>query len=298
MIDPSIQAVLRSPYTIRKFFTIFGMVLAILILLLVLASAGLESGWLRDSAIGFLGNFAASAGIFLVTYAFYVMVTSPGLRNAQVIPLRDVEISNQIVDLPKDASDYWFWGRSGAFFRAEVLPRLCEMARTERKHVYLRIVMPNPSEKNSLRYMRIRAGLNEDADKETLAAQIAATVVSVAHRVSRNPYLKADIGLCASVPVLRFDLSTSGGLLTRDAKHLPAILVNSGNPYFEMLKDAVENELNQATLLTWNEEIIGNKEPEEIVQHLDWISGFPPTTEAARTAAAKLIKTSEHRYGK
>lgn len=298
MIDPSVKAFLRTKYSIRKFFSVFGGILIVLLLLLV-ATAQLESSWLREAALAFFGNFAANAAIFLVTYGFYVLVTPPGLRDAEVIPLRDVEISSQIVDLPENASDYWFWGRSGAFFRAKVLPRLNTLAHTERKHIHIRVVLPDPSNNdNSKRYMHLRQGLGEEAGEHTLTAEVVATIAQIAALSARNPYLRAEIGLSASIPVLRFDLSNSGALLTRDARHLPALLVNAGNPYFEMLRDAVESELNQSRRLSWKDGELSNFDAVDVLRHLDSISGLCAINEVAVQTAEKLLTSAEHRYEK
>jgi hypothetical protein len=173
MIDPSLRAVLRSPYTIRKFFAIFGLLLVALLLVLFVITGYAPQGVMREASTNFLGNFAAAVAIFLCTYLFYVLVTSPGLRDAQVVPLRDVEIGHEIVDLPASASDYWFWGRSGSYFRTAVLTRLDALARGERRHIRIRLVLPDPDrDGNGALYKRLKQGLGETADDATLAANV------------------------------------------------------------------------------------------------------------------------------
>jgi hypothetical protein len=106
-------------------------------------------------------------------------VTSPELRNAEGIPLRDVEISEQIIDLPAAASDYWFWGRSASYFRTAILPRLGDLARRERKHIRVRIVLPDPDRGgNGALYKQLKRGLGEQADDPTLAANVIATIIT------------------------------------------------------------------------------------------------------------------------
>jgi hypothetical protein len=300
MIDPSVRAMLRSRYSIRRFFSLFGLVLGAVLLLLAAISYAAPNGWFRDSTTNFLGNFAATVAGFILVYAFYVFVTSPGLRNAEVIPLRDVEISDEIINLVEQVSDYWFWGRSGSYFRCEVLPQLDEAAREARRHVHVRVVVPDPDrEGNDLLYMNYRRGLGETADKNTLAASVIATIYSVAVASAKNPYLRAEIGLCPGVPVLRYDVSSSGALLTRDAKPLPAILVNSGNGYFEMFRDAAENELRQSRRLDWNPaEISAPDESEEnsILPVLAAIQGLPHHNNEVIEATKQLLRARQHRY--
>ncbi len=300
MIDPSIGAMLRSRYTIRRFFALYGFILVVILLLLWVLTTNLEAGSAaRDASTNFLGNFAATVAIFLVTYGFYVFVTPPGLRNAEVLPLRSAEIADEIVDVSKAASDYWFWGRSGSYFRAVVLPRLAELARRDRQHVTVRIVLPDPDGPgNDLRYAAIKHGLGETADQNTLAANVVATVVAAAAASAQNPYLHVHIGLCATVPALRYDLATSGGLITRDARSLPAILVNAGNPYFEMFRDAVENELAQSRKVTWddNATVLHESGEVSVADALTVVSGLTVKDSAIITAASSLLASKTHRY--
>lgn len=129
MIDPSLRVVLRSRYTILRFFALFGLLLGAFLLLLFVITAYAPAGSpFRESATNFLGNFAATVAVFIAIYLFYVLITPPGLRDAEVVPLRDVEIGDGIINLPANASDYWFWGRSGSYFRSAVLPRLDDLA--------------------------------------------------------------------------------------------------------------------------------------------------------------------------
>lgn len=299
MLDPSLRAFLQTPYTIRRFFVTYGAAFLLSILLLWLCSA-LASGAPRDILLSLFGNVAGAVFVVLLTFGFFVLVTPPGLRNAEIIPLRDVEIANQIVDLRRDATDYWFWGRSGSYFRADLLPRLSEIARTQRRHIRLRVVLPDPDRReNSTRYMRMRQGLGEKADEITLKANVLATIAAVVRECRGNPYLNAEIGLCPTIPVLRYDLSSTAGLITRDAKKLPGLITNSGNPFFEMFKDAVENELAQSQKITWSagpilEDLAAP--PDITLEFLANIQGLPDHDAAVAARATQLLKDPHHRY--
>jgi hypothetical protein len=96
--------------------------------------------------------------------------------------------------------------------------------------------------------------------------------------------------------VLRFDVSTSGALITRDLPSLPAVLVNSGNPYYEMFKDAVENELAQSRRITWD----GNRLPIGDSIGIDdlftIIEGFPRPSATLIATAQEILSKKAHRY--
>ena len=300
MIDPSVRAVLRSPYTIRRFFLLYGGVFLGAVAALWAFAAGLDAdSTLRVVAVSFLGKFAAAVAIFILTYGLYVLVTPPGLRDAQVLPLHSGEIADQILNLQANVSDYWFWGRSGSYFRSAVLPKLDKASSDERRHIRILVIMPDPSVSgNAARYMQIKHGLGEKADEKTLAANVLATIVAVASATARNPYLHAEIGLCANVPVLRYDMSTTGALLTRDAQALPAILVNAGNPYFDMFRDTVENEFDQSRKIRWDKNAapLLNDGKISVQEALSAIEGLPAFEPGVADQAENLLDLKSHRY--
>lgn len=266
-----------------------------------LREAAVPAAPIREATIYFLGSLAAATSVFLITYAFYIFVTPSGLRNAEVVPLRDVEIADEIVDLPANTSDYWFWGRSGSYFRTVVLQRLSNLANRERRHISVRVVLPDPDrEGTGAYYKRFKQGLGEEANDETLAANVVATVAAIVWECSCNPYLKAEIGLCATVPVLRYDLSNSGALVTRDAKKLPAILINSGNPYFEMFKDAVENELAQSKKIKWDTASTSTVQVADALadEFLAKIEGLPKHEPSVVSVARTLLESKSSRYAR
>lgn len=298
MIDPSLAAVLRSRYTIRRFFLVYLIALFSVIDLLFVATAHLsDNSALRAAATNFLGNFAAAIAIVILTYAFYVLITPPGLRNAELIPLRSAEITDQILDLRADASDYWFWGRSGSHLRQRVLPALDASSQEQRRHVRIRIVIPDYGRpENAIRYAGFRRGLGEDAGDQILAANVIATVAAIARVVMRNPYLEAEIGLCGSVPVLRYDISSTGALITRDARSLPAILANAGNDFYESFRDAVENEFAQAHKITWDASALRVVNLERVADVLPEIEGLSAVDPGVIEMAQQLLDNPKSRY--
>jgi hypothetical protein len=173
VIDPSVRAVLRSRYTIRRFFLLFGAILVVALAgLWVLASNHSAPSPIGAVGTEFLQHLAADDALLIATYSFYIFVTPPGLRDALVLPLRSGEIADGIIDLPVGASDYWFWGRSGTYFRSVVLPKLDESARKERRHIRVQIVIPDPDGPgNASRYARMKRTLGEEADEHTLPAK-------------------------------------------------------------------------------------------------------------------------------
>ena len=301
MIDPSVRTVLQSRYAIREFFSIYSALLIGIILLLIVITEHGVGNKIAEALSNFLGNFAATVAIFIITYGFFIYVTPVELRNAVLIPLGDGEIAKEILNLQQKVSDYWFWGRSGSYFRSIVLKELDASSLKDRRHIKIRIVLPDPDiEANRLHYMKIKRSLNEPADKDTLSAHVLATIWSAVMLDIRNPFLNVDIALSRSVPVIRYDVSSVGGLMTRDARNLPAILVNSANPIFEMFKDAVENELSQGRNIDWDESDFPDLAHVGVISdvHLARIQNVPRFSPQVVESANEILQKQEHRYAR
>jgi hypothetical protein len=190
MIDPTLSAVLRSRYIIRRFFITYTIDFLFTLILFFMIMTFLPGNFLTDVLLSFLTTLSATIALFIMTYGFYIYVTPPGLRNAQVIPLLSGEILEEIVDLPKDTANYWFWGRSGSYFRSSVLLRLDKISSHQRRHITMRIVLPDPSkDDNSTIYRKIKESLKESADDMTLLVSVTSTILHVSYLTSRNPYL-------------------------------------------------------------------------------------------------------------
>ena len=235
--------------------------------------------------------------VLMVVYGVWVWATPRELRNAQVSALRGGAIPEFMDVLVSGASEYWSMGRSGSYFRATVLPRLDKDARETRRAARVRVVLPDPcSGDNAPAYALMLNTLNEDADSKTLPAAVTATILEAARRAVENPYLEVEIGIAPSLPVVRLDVSNNGCLVTRDARALPGIFCGPGNPYFEMFKSMVDNELRQSKRITWK----GNINVAQLVDAADLASAFnglPAIDNEVLARAKDVIEHPEHRYG-
>jgi hypothetical protein len=297
MLNPSVQGVIRSRHTIRIFYGVTAVALAVTIMALVILANFFGLDWLHEAAVSVLGHVAATLVVLMVVYGVWIWATPRELRNARVLALRGGEIPEFMGDLVSGASEYWFMGRSGGYFRAEVLPRLDKEARETRRAARIRIVLPNPySGDNAVAYASMLNTLNEDADEMTLPAAVIATILEAARRAIENPYLEVEIGIAPSLPVMRLDVSNNGSLVTRDAKALPGIFCGPGNPYFDMFKSVVDNELRQSKRITWKGKInLG-----ELINAADLAAtfdGLPTINDEVLSRAKHMIAHPGHRYG-
>lgn len=296
MIDPSVAGLLRTKYTIRVFY--FS---ALALLVCTGAAAYVLSieqpqGVFSQILLSALTSLAGSIIVVMFVYGVWIILTPPELRNAIVEPVRAGEVGEIIDGLTKGAKEYWFFGRSGNYFRAVVLPRLDEESRRARRSAHIRVVIPNAWRgANSTTYATRISQLGEKADDNTLPISVLATILAAIEKTSANPELLIEIGLTPTVPVVRFDLSDRGAILTRDEKSLPAVFCNNGNPFFDMFRSIVDNELLLSNRVSWapRTKLSDLKSPTDIA---DAIKGLPPIDQFILDEALELVKTQKHRY--
>jgi hypothetical protein len=141
MLDPAVQGVIRSRHTIRRFYGLTTGVLVITIAMLIVLADFFGLDWRREAAVSILAHVAATLVLLMVVYGVWLVATPRELWTAKVSVLRSREIAESIDLLVSGASDYWFMGRSGNYFRAEVLPRLDKESRKARRVSRIRIVL-------------------------------------------------------------------------------------------------------------------------------------------------------------
>lgn len=299
IIEPSVAGVLGSRYTRRRFFLISSVAIVLLIVVDGLSAHFLSVGALREALIAVFSAAAANLATIMLIYGVWLWVTPNAMRHVGLLEVRSREIRERIEQLAAGADEYWFLGRSGRYFRAVVLPTLSSAAQRDRRRIHIRIVLPNPDhERNTQLYCHMMLGLQEEATENTLHTNVLATIVSAVHASRLNPYLRIDIALSASVPVLRYDISNGGALVTRDAKHLPAIYADGGSQFHEMFRDAVENEFSQGKSVFWNAafHITGSAvdSTELILAHT---TGLPTHSEGLIGEVTAELQAGAHRYG-
>jgi hypothetical protein len=231
----------------------------------------------------------------MAIYAVWVLVTPPELRNSVVVPIRPKEISEFLSQIREDFSYYIFLGRSGNSFRSQVLPMIDRVARERREIKFVRVVVPDPQYGDNARsYGAMIRGLSEKATDDTLSIAVISMAIDLAGRAYDNTDLRIEMGLCPTLPVLRMDLSDRGGVLTRDAKVLPAIYCGPGG-YLEMFRAMAESEYRQSRKVAWHLKT----DPRTLRTATEInaaFEGLPPATDDMVPAILKSLQAPKSRY--
>jgi hypothetical protein len=161
--------------------------------------------------------------------------------------------------------EYLFWGRSGAYFRAEPLRKLSEIAQIEKKTIDIDILLPDPTDISmTTEYARIRKSLGEQQqDQNELLVNVLATCICCAVIQENNRFLRTKIFLSKHLPIFRLDLSDQGALVTQDDPKKSAIIVERNSEFWEMFNNAFRTESKLSRQLHWDGRLFSNLELNE-----------------------------------
>lgn len=295
MLDPSVAAVLRTRYTVRIFFLVFGALFAATAALSLFI--GINQG--TSQILGLLGSFcgqlSATFASVMAIYGVWIFSTPSHLRNSHIAPLRPNEIAEFLAYASDDPASYIFFGRSGKAFRSQVLPIIDRSSKEKRTVKSVKIVVPDPeSGNNSRSYATMMRGLSEKADDNTLTISVVSMALDLAIRSRGNTDLKVEMGLCATLPVLRMDLSEKGGVLTRDAQSLPGLYCGPGG-YLDLFRSMAENEYRQSRKITWEADV--DYDSISTAKQLNAaFQGLPPVSDEMMPLILQSLRKPKSRY--
>lgn len=253
MIDPSVRAVLTSRYTARRFFlATFTVIVACFLGLIVILSCE-PSGVFWQALSAILVSLIATVFVLALIYSVWFWVTPRSIVSTDIQPLRAAEIREVADFVSQQAGEYIFFGRSGSFFRKCVLPSLEKSAKETGRAINVFIGVPDPESKENLEeYRRQKAAADQNVEEDELAINVVATCIAAYLAQSKNPLITFQISLLEKVPIIRFDISDRGLLISRDSKKLPGIYCNSGNSYYELFRSMVLHDFHQGKRVEWD----------------------------------------------
>ena len=181
----------------------------------------------RASVLDVCDNLIASCVVTaLATFLLGVLLRS-GVENEDVDVVAPYHIRPMLLDLLPSASEYWFKGRSGRYFRDRVLPAMAEASRRNASTRRVHVLMPDPGNEAMLEsYATYRNSLRrEEGGRWTarrIQTEILATIISVAEQASRNGFLAAEVAVAQDYGLLRIDMSDERMVMTREDPQWPA----------------------------------------------------------------------------
>jgi len=196
---------------------------------------------------------------------------------AAVKVLRDSAISDAHAQARRQTDRWLFRGGTGTYIRAVTLPELVRTARLERRAITISLEILDPADASACeRYARFRRSVSEEPDgtgeswdTRRVHAESYATVLAACFQQERFGLLNIQVGLCHSMSTFRFDLSSSGIIITQDDARLPALFIPRSSFLYDSYDTEIRTSIEQAHRLPLEKArsvpLSDPPEPEEVI---------------------------------
>jgi len=170
----------------------------------------------------------------------------------RVIP--GAQVAQVLEEARRDTDRWFFKGGTGTYIRAKTLPECVATARRERRTLLFRLEIIDPTNVTVCEdYARHRRSVSDgpDATGETWTTERTrkeayATILAACWHKQRFGMLDIDIGLSRTMTTLRYDLSASRVVVTRDDPRGEALVVDAGKFYYGWVSAELQTSLEQA----------------------------------------------------
>jgi hypothetical protein len=184
-----------------------------------------------------LGDVIATALAATALGWLLLKLLPPPSRPAIVENVPAHEIDGLLASALPAAKRWWYDGSTGRYQRATTLPEMGQLGRLEGGRREVRILILDPCDKDlCLRYAEYRQGLQSAKGQrwtlERVRGDLYATVLA-ALAYSRSEPLDVSVAVKRTMSSLRYDLSDSRLVITREGRSDPAISCPDGSFYYE-----------------------------------------------------------------
>ncbi|WP_019630647.1 hypothetical protein [Actinomadura atramentaria] len=163
---------------------------------------------------------------------------------------------DQLLVAARRGTDRWVYkGGTGAYLRERTLPDCVAEARRERRTLLFRVELVDPTDDAVCETLaRHRASLPERRPGDTggpwtaerVRKEVLATILAACWHRQRFGMLDIDLGLSRSMTTLRYDLSASRVIVTRDDPAGDVLVVDSDKFYYGWCGAELQTSLDQA----------------------------------------------------
>lgn len=151
-------------------------------------------------------------------------------------------------------TDRWIYkGGTGRYARSVTIPECVANARRERRTLLVKLELLDPTDEQACdAYARYNHGLSELADPadrwtpERARTEAYATILTACWHRQRFRLLDIEIGLSASMTTIRYDLSSSCVIITREDPGAPAMVIDRGRFFYDWCSTELQNSLDQS----------------------------------------------------
>lgn len=194
-----------------------------------------------------------------ISITLLLLWLTPQNAEAAVMEVVDSPRISEILKRGRDrATEYWYKGNTGRYFRSVTLPELAKEARLENatKNVFLIILDPRDNtacEYYALFRQRLRSA-RKDKPWSGLRVQLElnSAIVSAYAWKAQEPALNITVALVNVVSLFRIDFSSRLAVITREDERQPALMCEANSLFYLSYREDLFVSLQQAKILPNN----------------------------------------------
>lgn len=191
----------------------------------------------------------------LETFEGVVDGTKQALEETSVVRvISGAQVGHVLEEARRDTDRWFFKGGTGTYIRAKTLPECVSAARRDRRTLWFRLEIIDPTNEavcgdyaQHRRSVEVRPdATGEEWSLERTRKEAYATILAACWHKQRFGMLDIDIGLSQTMTTLRYDLSASRAVVTRDDPRGEALVIESGKFYYGWISAELQTSLDQA----------------------------------------------------
>ncbi|WP_026314028.1 hypothetical protein [Actinomadura flavalba] len=211
--------------------------------------------------------------------------TRRALDDASVVRVASRAQIEQLLAEARRGTDRWFYrGGTGAYLRSRTLPECVADANRQRRALLVRAQLVDPADDAVCETLaRHRASLPAAPGEgpwtaDRVRKEVLATILAACWHRQRFVMLDVQLGLSATMTTLRYDLSTSRILVTRDDPGGDVLVIDNDKFYYAWCAAELQTSLDQARRVPVErarEAPLGDEPTLEEVRRLFDVLGLP-----------------------
>lgn len=191
---------------------------------------------------GLVDKMSAGVVLGLIAVFWYWLIAPRASFNENLEVVEAWNIEPKLEAPLRDTKSYWFRGRSARWFRAKALPKLAAAATKDSSGREVTLILPDPGRQDVLEAYAAHRNSLPDAASDSWTAgrirtEILATILVAGKTAADNRLVRVRIHLVPDFSVVRYDLSDTGLMMTREDKRWPGWFSGANSRFYNSVKE-------------------------------------------------------------
>lgn len=282
----------------RKVFFLVTLLTLLVLLLLRLFIFKNDSEDSNKIAISVIENlFVSLLTSVAVSYFIFYIIQSDRKNEVSIIQYQNR--SSALLKLRENSLVYYYYGNIGAYTRSITFKYFSEKAFQKQESIYLRLnILDFRDEKSCINYSKIKTAFNKgnkQISSEDIKNDVCATILIAYFTTQENPYLKVEVSLRNNPSFVRYDVSDSNLLITKENPLETAMLANNQTFIYKSIREQIIH-FNEAEFVFPLKNIAKKYTINDLGNLLEALSIRNHFTESDIEAIKKKVELKENPY--